>query len=86
MDSQLNKQKKIIDINIFYKMIFIYKALEDDWTVSKINDKQYQFKKKKNKNLDYNNEDFVANFVKKCSNIDDNDLNNIFKSSILKIN
>lgn len=48
-----------IDIGVLKKMIFVYNAVLNGWTVSKINDNQFRCKKKIN-----NNENNLKQFVK----------------------
>jgi hypothetical protein len=40
---------KALDINTFYKMLFIYNALTDGWTIRKLDNNNIEFKKKKKK-------------------------------------
>lgn len=41
------------NIKIFQEMLFIYNAILNGWTVSKINNKKYRFRRKKN-SISYN--------------------------------
>lgn len=41
------------NIKIFQEMLFIYNAILNGWTVSKINNKRYRFRRKKN-SISYN--------------------------------
>ena len=55
---------KPIDINMFYKMVFIYNALQDGWTIRKLSNNNIEFKKKKTSIKNIDNEDFLDNFIK----------------------
>ena len=54
---------KAIDINMFYKMVFIYNALQDGWTIRKLSNNNIEFKKKKTSIKNIDNEDFLDNFI-----------------------
>lgn len=54
---------KAIDINMFYKMVFIYNALQDGWTIRKLSDNNIEFRKKKTTLTNFNDEDFLDNFI-----------------------
>ena len=53
------------NVKIFHEMLFIYNAVLNGWSVSKIDDNKYKFKKKKNSkiyNLDrFNLKEFIKN-------------------------
>ena len=56
---------KALDINTFYKMLFIYNALTDGWNIRKLNNKNIEFKKKKKKLMEkYKDDDYLNNFIK----------------------
>ena len=51
-----------IDIITLQKMIFIYNALQDDWTVKRMNEQKFEFIKDSNNNI--RKEVNLKNFVK----------------------
>ena len=56
-----------LDINVLYKMLFIYNALSEGWTIRKINDNKFEFTNtNKKKELDLEN---INNFIKENLNI-----------------
>lgn len=61
----MNKNSVQLDINkITDKIMFIYKALEDGWTVTKINNNTYEFNKRfDDTRLPINN--IIENFIEK---------------------
>ena len=70
---QLNKQASSIDIFrkdrihlLLQKMIFIYNALLDGWTIKAVGgDGKFEFKQKKNKiKCDVNLEGYIQQFIK----------------------
>jgi len=63
-----------IDLIKIYKMIFIFNALKNGWTVKMIENNKYEFKKSKEKEKTINVDDYLKNFIKK--NLDINDLLN----------
>tara|TARA_B100000795_G_C22646710_1_gene378637 strand:- start:65 stop:271 length:207 start_codon:yes stop_codon:yes gene_type:complete len=58
----MNKIDKL-DISVLYKMLFIYNALSDGWSVRKLEDKKYEFTKNttQKKELDLEN---IESFIK----------------------
>lgn len=64
----MNNTIDLTNINIkskeFSKIMFIYNALEDGWTIKKINNK-YIFSKHKNKEKQIFSENFLNNFITK---------------------
>jgi hypothetical protein len=74
MDVQLKINN--IDLNVnsnkLHKMIFIFNALENGWTIKKKN-KKYIFSKNNEGKKEIFSEDYLASFIKDNSNI-----NNIF--------
>ena len=57
--------------NIYYekqaKMRFIYNAIEQGWTVTKIND-EYHFTKDKKQAKSVHDKNFLYKFIKSCLN------------------
>ena len=49
------------------KMLFIFNALEQGWTVTKIND-EYHFTKDKDQVKSVQEKDFLHKFIKSCLN------------------
>ena len=49
------------------KMLFIFNALEQGWTVKKIND-EYHFMKDKKQVKSVHDKDFLRDFIKSCLN------------------
>lgn len=64
----MNNTIDLTNINIkskeFSKIIFIYNALEDGWTIKKLNNK-YIFSKRKTKEKQIFSENFLNNFITK---------------------
>ena len=57
------------NIKIFQEMLFIYNAILNGWTVSKINNKKYRFRRKKN-SISYNLERInLKEFIKNNSSL-----------------
>ena len=57
---ELNKKDKM-------KIMFIYNAIEDGWSVKK-NDKLYIFKKKHNNKKKYFSDEYLQQFILKYNN------------------
>lgn len=74
MDVQLkiNNVDLNVNSNKLHKMIFIFNALENGWTIKKKN-KKYIFSKNNEGKKEIFSEDYLASFIKDNSNI-----NNIF--------
>ena len=51
-----------LDINSMYKMLFIYNAINEGWTVKKLDNDKYEFK---NNNKEIKKEFFLENFLDK---------------------
>ena len=52
-------------------MIFIFRAIEEGWTVSKLENDKYEFRKAlQNIRQEVTSEDFVPNFLKNFSSVD----------------
>ena len=51
-----------LDINSMYKMLFIYNAINEGWTVKKLPNDKYEFK---NNNKEIKKEFFLENFLDK---------------------
>jgi len=62
MDIDLNNFK--INNKELSKIMFIYNAIEDGWTIKK-KDEQYIFTKQKSKEKHIYNDKFLENFIKK---------------------
>lgn len=58
------KNKNNINIIEQHKMIFIFNALENGWTIKKKNEK-YIFKKKHNNKKEVFSEDYLKQFIEK---------------------
>ena len=58
------KNKNKINIIEQHKMIFIFNALENGWTIKKKNEK-YIFKRKHNNKKEVFSEDFLKDFITK---------------------
>ena len=58
------KNKNKINIIEQHKMIFIFNALENGWTIKKKNEK-YIFKKKHNNKKEVFSEDYLKQFIEK---------------------
>tara|TARA_B110000977_G_C10598851_1_gene307372 strand:- start:77 stop:340 length:264 start_codon:yes stop_codon:yes gene_type:complete len=68
-----------LDINSMYKMLFIYNAINEGWTVKKLNNNKYEFK---NNNKEIKKEFILENFLDKF--IDNNlTIDNIINSEII---
>lgn len=74
MDVQLkiNNVDLNIDSNKLHKMIFVFNALENGWTIKKKN-KKYIFSKNHEGKREIFSEDYLTSFIKDHSNI-----NNLF--------
>jgi hypothetical protein len=74
MDVQLkiNNVDLNVNCNKLHKMIFIFNALENGWTIKKKN-KKYIFLKNHEKKREIFSEDYLTSFIKDNSNI-----NNLF--------
>ena len=74
MDVQLKINNVDLNVNAskLHKMIFIYNALENGWTIKKKN-KKYIFSKNHEGKKEIFSEDYLTSFIKDNSNI-----NNIF--------
>lgn len=74
MDVQvkINNVDLNVNSNKLHKMIFIFNALENGWTIKKKN-KKYIFSKNNEGKKEIFSEDYLASFIKDNSNI-----NNIF--------
>lgn len=60
-----------IDAKVVQMMVFIYRALNDGWTVRKLDTDKYEFKKPiENITEEVTSEDFTTNFLKQFSSID----------------
>lgn len=62
LNIHLDKNHKI-DNNIFQKMILLYNAIEDGWTVKK-HENSYVFQKKHENKKEVIHEDYLARFLK----------------------
>mgnify|MGYP001330270067 CR=1 FL=1 len=51
-----------LDVNSMYKMLFIYNAINEGWTVKKLSNDKYEFK---NNNKEIKKEFFLENFLDK---------------------
>lgn len=52
-------------------MIFVYRAIEEGWTVTKLDDSKYEFRKAlQNIRQEVASEDFIPNFLKTFSSVD----------------
>ena len=68
-----------LDINSMYKMLFIYNAINEGWTVKKLNNNKYEFK---NNDKEIKKEFILENFLDKF--IDNNlTIDNIINSEII---
>ena len=77
-DTEKNISKLGLDINSIYKMLFIYNAINEGWTVKKLDNDKYEFK---NNNKEIKKEFFLENFLDKF--IDKNlTVENIINSDI----
>ena len=68
-----SSEKYNIEINnkVFYQMNFIYNAVVNGWTVTKINENKYEFTNRdKDIKKQFNLENFTDDFVKKNMMID----------------
>ena len=54
--------KSGLDVNSMYKMLFIYNAINEGWTVKKMENNKYEFK---NNNKEIKKEFFLENFLDK---------------------
>ena len=74
MDVQLKINNVNLDVNAnkLHKMIFIFNALENGWTIKKKN-KKYYFSKNHKQKKEIFSEDYLSLFIKDNSNI-----NNLF--------
>ncbi len=74
MDVQLkiNNVDLNVNANKLHKMIFVFNALENGWTIKKKN-KKYIFSKNHEKKREIFSEDYLSSFIKDNSNI-----NNLF--------
>ena len=75
INKYLENNKLKIDINTFQKMIFIFNALDDGWSIKKMNN-SFILKKNHEGKTEIFNEDYLENFMK--SNLD---VNKFFLSS-----
>ena len=75
IDKYLENNKLKIDINTFQKMIFIFNALDDGWSIKKTNN-SFILKKNHEGKTEIFNEDYLENFMK--TNLD---VNKFFLSS-----
>ena len=64
-----NENKISIENRKFQKMLFIYNAVNNGWTVKKEND-LYIFKKGHDRKKEFFREDFLASFMGKNFNIE----------------
>lgn len=68
-----------LDVNSMYKMLFVYNAINEGWTVRKMDNNKYEFK---NNNKEIKKEFFLENFLDKF--IDKNlTIDNIIDNSSL---
>lgn len=68
--SSIPNQSKF-DKSDIQKMIFMYNAIQDGWTVMKINDTKYEFKKSKdNVSEEVYLDQYIRRFIKYNINID----------------
>lgn len=65
----LNKSFDDIDKNIKYRMMFIYNALNDGWTITK-NSNNYIFKKKHLGKKEIFEDSYLTKFINDNMNID----------------
>tara|TARA_Y100000590_G_C15711791_1_gene1010518 strand:+ start:2485 stop:2688 length:204 start_codon:yes stop_codon:yes gene_type:complete len=59
-----------LDLIKLYKMIFIYNALNDGWTIKKLENDKFEFKKSKNKEKRINVNNYLKDFIKKNLSIE----------------
>lgn len=59
-----------LDLIKIYKMIFIYNALRNGWTVKMLKDNKFEFKKPRNKEKRINVDNYLTDFIEKNLNID----------------
>lgn len=74
MDIQIkiNNANLNIDKQKIHKMVFLFNALENGWSIKKIN-KEYIFSKNHEGKREVYNEDYLENFIK-----DNSDMNVLF--------
>jgi len=60
---------KNMDIQTIQRMIFIYNALENGWSIKKNNNDLYSFKKSHNNNREYFSNDYITTFIKENINV-----------------
>ena len=75
IDKYLENNKMKIDNNTFHKMVFIFNALDDGWSIKKVND-SFILKKNHEGKTEIFNEDYLENFMKSKF-----DMSKIFLSS-----
>jgi len=70
MDIQIkiNNANLNIDKQKIHKMVFLFNALENGWSIKKIN-KEYIFSKNHEGKREVYNEDYLENFIKDNSNM-----------------
>ena len=59
-----------LDLIKRYKMICIYTALRNGWTVKMLKDNKFEFKKPRNKEKRINVDNYLTDFIEKNLNID----------------
>jgi len=65
---EINDIRLNIDKQKIHKMIFLFNALENGWSIKKKN-KEYIFSKNHEGKREVYNEDYLENFIKNNSNI-----------------
>jgi len=75
IDKYLENNKMKIDNNTFHKMVFIFNALDDGWSIKKVND-SFILKKNHEGKTEIFNEDYLEIFMKSKF-----DMSKIFLSS-----
>lgn len=58
------------NVKIFHEMLFIYNAVLNGWTVSKIDNKKYKFTKKKNSKIYNLNKFDLKDFIKNNNSLE----------------
>ena len=64
MNIEIDNEKLEFDLKKFQKMLIIFNALEDGWTISK-KEEQYVFKKKHENKEEYFSDEYIKEFMSK---------------------
>lgn len=60
-----------VSSKMVHMMVFIYRALDDGWTVKKISDEKYEFKKPlQDITEEVTSDDFTSNFLRQFTSVD----------------